>query len=80
MDKDTIQEWAKVHPEFSLSKRRAGQIQEQVMLNLGMSGMLGKNGSGAWQAAWIFTMKARFGWREDAAQEEDDSDVEFQFE
>jgi hypothetical protein len=77
---ETIQEWARSHPDFSLAKRRAKAIQERVMINLGLSGTLGKNGSSAWQSAWIFMMKARFGWREDAHQEDEGADLEWEFE
>ncbi len=73
---DTIQEWAKVHPDFSVAKKRAGEIQEQVMMKLGMRGMMGENGSGAWQAAWIFMMKARFKWKEEPLEDAEEFDVD----
>lgn len=50
------------------------------MFKLGIKGMMGRNGQGAWQGAWIFAMKARFGWREDAPLDDEENDVEFDFE
>ena len=49
-------------------------------MKLGISGMLGKNGAGSWQAAWVFAMKARFGMREEGQQDPEDTDLKFDLE
>jgi hypothetical protein len=74
---DTLYEWNKVHPEFSDAKKRAREAAMKSMSRLGLAGMGGKI-KGFGQAAWIFWMKARFGWREDGPMEQgDDFDLEF---
>jgi hypothetical protein len=80
VDHSTILEWGKKHPDFSLAIRVAKQKQLEVMSKLGLSGMLGKNGSGSWQAAYIFMMKARFGLREDGPVDVEDVELEFNLE
>ncbi len=68
--KDTLYEWAKKHPEFSDAMKRARQAQQVVMQKIGLSGITGKT-KGFGQAAWIFWMKAQFGWRENDPIEND---------
>lgn len=63
--RDTITEWVKVHPEFSLSFKRASQAAQSYyedVLTRGMNGEI-KNFN---VVACIFAMKNRFGadWRE----------------
>lgn len=75
---DTLLEWAKVHKEFSVAMRRAKQIQEEVMVKAGLGGV--KNSRGFGNQTWAFIMKARFGWREDAPQDQDENEVAFELE
>lgn len=80
VDPETLYEWAKQHPEFSKAKRVAKALNEKAMYDIGLKGMRGKTASGAWQTAWVFSMKARHGWREEGNDEpEDEQDVDFDF-
>ena len=36
---DTLQEWKKVHPEFSVSFRKCQQLQKDMLVDLGMLGL-----------------------------------------
>ena len=76
---DCIHKWADKYPEFKQAKAIAKEVNEAAMMKLGIDGMQGRFRPGAWQGAWIFAMKARFGLR-DEPQEQDDSEVEFDFE
>lgn len=40
--KDTLQEWAKVHPEFSVAYKKAGQLQCEALSNGGLMGAYDK--------------------------------------
>lgn len=75
----TLAKWAEDHSEFAYAKSVARTVNEQAMLDLGLKGMNGRNGSGSWQTAWIFTMKARHGWREDGAVDDDGEDTSMEF-
>lgn len=66
---DTLHEWAKVNPEFSVAFKKAKQAAHVFMQKLGVMGVAGKQ-KGFAQNAWIFWMAARHGWR----KEEDNSD------
>lgn len=79
--RDTLYSWAKKYPEFADAKKVAREINEQAMFKVGLNGMKGFNGQGSWQSAWIFAMKARYGWREEGPRDqEDDTDFEFDHE
>ena len=57
---DTLNEWAKVHPEFSAAKKRAfakSMVYWEKMGKEGSSGDL----ENFKQSSWIYTMKCRFG-------------------
>lgn len=77
VSRETIDEWASKHPEFSDAKKTAKRLNEKAMLDIGLKGMNGKLRVGAWQSAWIFAMKARHGWREEDDRDTDDSEMEF---
>lgn len=63
--RDTIHEWAKVHPEFSDSKKAAEAVSEEWWERQGKNGLINKyQGDNINSAVWIFTMKARFKWRD----------------
>ena len=82
---DTILEWAKVHKDFSLAKKKAKQEQLNYMLKLGRAGMLGVKTDASGKVVipnfnatmWIFMMKARFGWRENQDAETEEVGLEF---
>lgn len=57
-DRDTLYEWAKVHPEFSDAKKLGVLASLYFWEQLGVDGIKGKYKFNA--AAWIFTMKCRF--------------------
>lgn len=61
--RDTLHEWAKVHPEFSDAIKMVKQHQEAAMQVIGLQGITGKT-KGFAQGAWAFWMKARFNWDE----------------
>lgn len=42
VDRDTINEWAKVHKEFSVAKKRGREIAEAWYMDLGQAAMLGQ--------------------------------------
>ena len=42
VDRDTVQEWARVHPEFSASIKKGRQYAESWYMNIGHSAMLGQ--------------------------------------
>ncbi len=83
---DTLHEWATVYPEFGEAKKRAKQEALIYMMKLGRNSLLGKRMGPPGKTRqvnwplWIFQMKARFGWREDPVEQDDDGDVEFDFE
>jgi hypothetical protein len=63
VDRDTLKEWAKTHPEFSAAKKRYKDFQQLTLEKIGLAGMTGKlqrfNST-----AWIFMMKNCCGWRD----------------
>lgn len=68
VDRDTLYQWAKVHPEFSDAKRKGAARSQIFWETLGM-GLAGAQMKGGKQvkgsaASWIFNMKNRFGWRD----------------
>lgn len=75
LDRDTIYEWTKAHPDFSDAKKRAVAKSQLFWEKIGHGGSLGriKNFSAA---AWIFSMKNRFQWRDKQPDEEDKTIVQ----
>ncbi len=61
--RDTVNEWAAVHPEFSDAKKKAQEASERWWLRLGQGLATGRVKGNA--SVWIFTMKAQFRWREE---------------
>lgn len=55
--KDTLQEWASVHPEFSLAYKKAKDIQEKKLVTGGLTGKFNP-------AVTIFVLKNVSGWRD----------------
>lgn len=76
IDRDTLNEWARQHPEFKAAKQRAFEIQSAAWEKVGIRGMVNKipffN-----HGVWIFYMKARFGWSELGPQDQDTGELEF---
>lgn len=57
VSRDTLQEWAKVHPEFSVAYKRAKDFQERYLTVNGIKGLI--------QPAFsIFTAKNVIDWRD----------------
>lgn len=84
---ETLQEWKRKHPDFSVAWKRAKQLAEMYMVRLGKRAMLGKHigktgGTKRYLnvGVWQYFMACRFGWRADAPSEDDDNDLEFDFE
>lgn len=76
--RETLDEWARKHPEFSDAKKVAKRLNEMAMVDIGLGGMKGFNGQGSWQSAWIFAMKARHGWREEGGEDEEEAELVFE--
>lgn len=65
ISRDTLYEWCRKYPEFS-DTIKVGEMQSYAYWEeLGMKAMLGKM-KGFRPSLWIFTMKARFGWRDNS--------------
>ena len=77
VNKDTIQEWAKVYPEFKVAHDHAKLIQEREMMIVGFKGM---KTQGFGHSTWIFWMKNCFGWRDNREETDDLADFEFDYE
>lgn len=78
VDRDTIYEWAKVHPEFSDAKKR-GIVKSLLRFEaLALANMTNKNFN---TTSWIYQMKCRFnqfGWNPVSADPYDAGD-DFEF-
>ncbi len=75
ISRDTLYEWCRKYPEFS-DTIKVGEMKSYAYWeDLGMRGMMGKV-KGFRPSLWIFTMKARFGWRDNSPVKtiEDDLD------
>lgn len=57
VDRDTLKEWAKVHPEFSAAYKKAESFQEHFLVTNGLKGLVNT-------AFGIFTAKNVLGWRD----------------
>lgn len=68
---DTLLEWKKVHPEFSVAYKRARESSLNGMLDIGRAAMLGKIPKFI-PSLWIFQMKAIHGLSDFGPQELDD--------
>lgn len=72
---DTLAEWRKKHQEFSEAYKRCKELQEEFLINIGLSGVTSAS-------FVIFTMKNICGWRDEkdlkikAQKEKDLSDAE----
>ena len=60
VDRDTIKEWAKVHPEFSAAVKRGEALSLLFWEREGIAGMW--EGKIFNAAVWFINMKNRFGW------------------
>lgn len=64
--KVTGYEWQQVHPEFKEACLKAKQLCEQWWIKKAQDNLLVDKGQSFNSAVWIFFMKCRFGWREEA--------------
>lgn len=65
ISRDTLYEWCRHYPEFS-DTIKVGEMQSYAYWEeIGMRAMKGKI-KGFRPSLWIFTMKARFGWRDNS--------------
>ena len=65
--RDTLQEWAKVHPSFSVAIKHAKEHQERILVSNGITGFYDKTFA-------IFTAKNLISWRDKTEVEHDVSD------
>jgi hypothetical protein len=59
--KDTLYEWIKKYPDFSDAIKEGASKSQMFWEQLGMKGVFTDEKTKFAQAAWIFNMKARFG-------------------
>lgn len=57
VSKDTLYEWAKIHPEFSDSLKEVKLLQEEHLVTCGLKGLFNPS-------AFIFSSKNMIGWRD----------------
>lgn len=57
LDRDTLQEWAKIHPTFSVAYKKATLWQEHYLVNNGLSGSVE-------QPMAIFVLKNNVGYKD----------------
>lgn len=76
ISRDTLYEWCRKYPEFSDTIKVGEMMSYAYWEELGMRAMRGKVKAFK-PSIWIFTMKARFGWRDNSPlkQTEDIADV-----
>ena len=60
---ETVSEWKKEHPEFSVAIKKGKIAGQKMWERLGLAGAAGKV-VGFNSASWIFNMKNRYGWRD----------------
>lgn len=66
---DTIHEWAKEYPSFSVAKKIAMQKCQAWWESTGRKGLYGNKDNQFNAAVWIFNMRNRFGWRNETSEE-----------
>lgn len=65
INKATLYDWEKVHPDFHDAINIARQKCQAKWESLGFDGLfMGKEDGSFSQSTWIFNMKARFGYRD----------------
>ncbi len=76
ISRDTLYEWCRQYPEFSDTIKVGEMMSYAYWEEIGMKAMMGKI-KGFRPSLWIFTMKARFGWRDNSLvkQKEDIEDA-----
>lgn len=65
ISRDTLYDWCRRHPEFSDTIKAGEMMSYAYWEDIGMKAMMGKY-KGFRPSLWIFTMKARFGWRDNS--------------
>lgn len=75
VNRDTLYEWAKVHPVFSDAKKRGFDQSLFVWEKFGIAGLWGSKDSSFNAAVWIFNMKNRHNWKDKVEHTGDDDDA-----
>lgn len=75
ISRDTLYEWCRKYPKFSDTIKVGEMKSLQYWEELGMKAMMGKV-KGFKPSFWIFTMKARFGWRDNSPVKSMDDDID----
>jgi len=68
VDMDTLTEWKKIHPKFSLAYKKAKQLQKNFLVQNMLNGKFSAPGS-------IFTAKNVLGWRDKQDITSDDKEI-----
>lgn len=68
--RDTLYEWTKAHPEFSDAKKRGLDLSLLFWERLGIRAASGEL-KGINPAIFIFTLKNRFGWKDQPVEKEE---------
>lgn len=80
VDMDTLTEWKSKHPEFSAAYKKSRLAQQALYEKIGLKMMLGRKDAtmpSPNPTIWIFTMKARFGYKEEPEPEFEDQELDF---
>lgn len=75
--RETLYNWAKVHPEFFNAKKKANDIAAHFMMKLGMKAAQGKV-RGFQMGAFAMIMKNCHGWRDNPDPPAEDTELEFE--
>lgn len=65
ISRDTLYEWCRKYPEFSDTIKVGEMMSIHYWEDIGIKATMGKV-KGFRPSIWIFTMKARFGWRDNS--------------
>lgn len=75
ISRDTLYEWCRKYPEFSDTIKVGEMMSYAYWEDIGMKAMMGKY-KGFRPSLWIFTMKARFGWRDNSPVKSSDDELD----
>jgi len=75
ISRDTLYEWCRRYPEFSDTIKVGEMMSWHYWEDIGIKATLGKM-KGFRPSLWIFTMKARFGWRDNSPVKRLEDDID----